>query len=305
MPLNLPEPADVAAHRVDPAFRRHLLLREELGLGAQPEPRRHGHFHGGRDHRLARRLARTPVESDLRVRRFSRSRRRQADGRRRTDHPGAARAVDAIIALIIIGREITISALREWMAQIGEARSVAVSVLGKVKTVSQMLAIPLLLYHDRIGAFDPHRWGTWLIYIAAVLTLVSMAWYLKLSLPLRVEEVNLGAARRCRRNRAACETHIISSLNAGIAQLVERNLAKVEVGSSRLLSRSRISVSACFAILKLRHHGDQEALKRVVVDRQRKEHTKWRVSKTRWRRSSPRANGIRRPSPGSPSGSRC
>jgi CDP-diacylglycerol---glycerol-3-phosphate 3-phosphatidyltransferase len=92
--------------------------------------------------------------------------------------------LDAIIALIIIGREITISALREWMAKIGEARSVAVSALGKVKTVSQMLAIPLLLYHDELGAFDPQRWGTWLIYIAAVLTLISMLWYLKLSLPL-------------------------------------------------------------------------------------------------------------------------
>jgi CDP-diacylglycerol--glycerol-3-phosphate 3-phosphatidyltransferase/cardiolipin synthase len=92
--------------------------------------------------------------------------------------------IDAIIALIIIGREITISALREWMAKIGEARSVAVSAVGKVKTVSQMLAIPLLLYHDPIGAFHPHRWGTWLIYIAAVLTLVSMVWYLKVALPL-------------------------------------------------------------------------------------------------------------------------
>jgi CDP-diacylglycerol--glycerol-3-phosphate 3-phosphatidyltransferase/cardiolipin synthase len=92
--------------------------------------------------------------------------------------------VDAIIALIIIGREITISALREWMAQIGQARSVAVSLIGKIKTVSQMIAIPLLLYHDPLEGFDPQRWGTWLIYIAAVLTLVSMAWYLKLSMPL-------------------------------------------------------------------------------------------------------------------------
>jgi CDP-diacylglycerol--glycerol-3-phosphate 3-phosphatidyltransferase/cardiolipin synthase len=92
--------------------------------------------------------------------------------------------LDAIIALIIIGREITISALREWMAKIGEARSVAVSALGKIKTVSQMLAIPLLLYHDTLGAFDPQRVGTWLVYIAAVLTLISMLWYLKASLPL-------------------------------------------------------------------------------------------------------------------------
>jgi len=92
--------------------------------------------------------------------------------------------VDAIIALIIIGREITISALREWMAQIGASKSVAVSFLGKIKTVSQMVAIPLLLYHDRIGAFSPQLAGTWLIYLAAVLTLVSMAYYLKASLPL-------------------------------------------------------------------------------------------------------------------------
>jgi CDP-diacylglycerol--glycerol-3-phosphate 3-phosphatidyltransferase/cardiolipin synthase len=91
--------------------------------------------------------------------------------------------VDAIIALIIIGRELAVSALREWMAKIGQSRSVAVSFLGKVKTTSQMIAIPLLLYHDRIGAFSPQRVGTWLIYIAALLTLVSMAYYLKMALP--------------------------------------------------------------------------------------------------------------------------
>jgi len=91
--------------------------------------------------------------------------------------------VDAIIALIIIGREIAISALREWMANIGAGRSVAVSFLGKIKTVSQMVAIPMLLYHDPIGAFDPQRVGTWLIVFAAALTLASMAYYLKLALP--------------------------------------------------------------------------------------------------------------------------
>ena len=91
--------------------------------------------------------------------------------------------VHAVIALIIIVREIAISALREWMAQIGEARSVAVSLLGKVKTAFQMIAIPLLLYHDPVGPLDAHRWGTWLIYVAAALTLGSMAWYLKVSLP--------------------------------------------------------------------------------------------------------------------------
>ena len=91
--------------------------------------------------------------------------------------------VDAIIALIIIGREITISALREWMAKIGASRSVAVSFLGKIKTISQMVAIPLLLYDDAIGIFSPRIVGTWLIWIAAVLTLISMAYYLKVALP--------------------------------------------------------------------------------------------------------------------------
>jgi cardiolipin synthase len=91
--------------------------------------------------------------------------------------------LDAVIALIIIGREIAISALREWMAQIGAGKSVAVSVLGKIKTISQMVAIPLLLYHDPIGSFSPLQVGTWLIYLAALLTLASMVYYLKAALP--------------------------------------------------------------------------------------------------------------------------
>ena len=92
--------------------------------------------------------------------------------------------LDAPIALIIIGREIAVSALREWMAQIGQSKSVAVSFLGKIKTTAQMIAIPLLLYHEKIGEhFDPQEVGTWLIYIAAVLTLWSMAYYLKAALP--------------------------------------------------------------------------------------------------------------------------
>jgi cardiolipin synthase len=91
--------------------------------------------------------------------------------------------VDAIVALIIIGRELAISALREWMAQLGESKSVAVSVLGKFKTAAQMTAIPMLLYDDSIGAFDPHLTGTWLIYLAAALTLISMFYYLKVAWP--------------------------------------------------------------------------------------------------------------------------
>jgi CDP-diacylglycerol--glycerol-3-phosphate 3-phosphatidyltransferase len=91
--------------------------------------------------------------------------------------------VDAVIAFIIIGREITISALREWMAKIGAARSVAVSFIGKLKTTAQMVAIPLLLFHDPLGPLDPQGLGTWLIYAAALLTLWSMAYYLRKAWP--------------------------------------------------------------------------------------------------------------------------
>ena len=87
--------------------------------------------------------------------------------------------VNGIIAFVIIGREIAISAMREWMAKIGQSKSVAVNFLGKVKTISQMIAVPLLLYHDRIGPLSPQRIGTWLIYLAAILTLVSMLNYLQ------------------------------------------------------------------------------------------------------------------------------
>jgi CDP-diacylglycerol--glycerol-3-phosphate 3-phosphatidyltransferase/cardiolipin synthase len=88
-----------------------------------------------------------------------------------------------LVAFIIIGREITISALREWMAKIGHSRSVAVSMLGKLKTVSQMVAIPLLLYHLPIGPLDSQLIGTILLLGAAFLTLLSMVYYLKLALP--------------------------------------------------------------------------------------------------------------------------
>ena len=92
--------------------------------------------------------------------------------------------VHALIAFVIIGREIAISALREWMAQIGAARSVAVHMLGKVKTVVQMVAIPFLLYEgDLFGWLDTHVWGTGLIYVSAVLTIWSMVYYLQKALP--------------------------------------------------------------------------------------------------------------------------
>jgi CDP-diacylglycerol--glycerol-3-phosphate 3-phosphatidyltransferase/cardiolipin synthase len=89
--------------------------------------------------------------------------------------------LDSIIAFIIIGREIAISALREWMAKVGESKSTAVSMLGKVKTTFQMLAIMFLLYQERLLGVDTAWVGAWLIYFAAVLTLWSMVYYLLLA----------------------------------------------------------------------------------------------------------------------------
>jgi len=91
---------------------------------------------------------------------------------------------DVFVALIIIGREIAISALREWMAQIGASRSVAVHMLGKVKTTVQMVAIPFLLFDGVLfDVIDTHLWGTVLIWVAAVLTIWSMVYYLQRALP--------------------------------------------------------------------------------------------------------------------------
>ena len=94
------------------------------------------------------------------------------------------RRADVFVALIIIGREIAISALREWMAQIGASKSVAVHMVGKVKTVVQMVAIPFLLFDGMLfGLIDTGVWGTWLIWISAVLTVWSMVYYLQKALP--------------------------------------------------------------------------------------------------------------------------
>ena len=91
---------------------------------------------------------------------------------------------DVFVGLIIIGREIAISALREWMAQIGAAKSVAVHMIGKLKTVGQMVAIPFLLFDGKLlGVVDTHVWGTWLIWVAAVLTVWSMVYYLQKAIP--------------------------------------------------------------------------------------------------------------------------
>ncbi|KQQ40044.1 CDP-diacylglycerol--glycerol-3-phosphate 3-phosphatidyltransferase [Duganella sp. Leaf126] len=96
---------------------------------------------------------------------------------------------NAVIAFVIIGREIAISALREWMAQIGASKSVAVSSIGKIKTTAQMAAIPLLLYHDvLLGAIDTQFWGARFLELAAVLTVWSMFYYMRLAWPMIKEK---------------------------------------------------------------------------------------------------------------------
>ena len=88
------------------------------------------------------------------------------------------------IAVVIIGREITISALREWMAQLGKSKSVAVSFVGKLKTAAQMLAIVLLLYAaPLVAGIDTLYFGEWLMFVAAILTLWSMGYYLRVAWP--------------------------------------------------------------------------------------------------------------------------
>jgi cardiolipin synthase (CMP-forming) len=92
--------------------------------------------------------------------------------------------VDAVVATIIIGREIAISALREWMAIVGARTSVAVHWVGKLKTIAQLVAIPMLLFDAPLwGVIDVRRVGTVLIWVAAVLTVWSMFYYLKKALP--------------------------------------------------------------------------------------------------------------------------
>ncbi len=92
--------------------------------------------------------------------------------------------IDEFVALVIVGREITVSALREWMAYVGASASVAVNWLGKLKTIMQMVAIPVLLYHEPLFGFVPvAAIGTVLIYVAAALTVHSMLYYLRLAWP--------------------------------------------------------------------------------------------------------------------------
>jgi cardiolipin synthase len=92
---------------------------------------------------------------------------------------------NSVIAFIIVGREIAITALREWMAQMGASKSVAVSSIGKIKTAAQMVAIPMLLYaYPLFGVIDTLFVGQRLLDLAAVLTLWSMFYYLRKAWPL-------------------------------------------------------------------------------------------------------------------------
>ena len=96
---------------------------------------------------------------------------------------------DAWLAIIIIGREIAISALREWMAQLGKSKNVAVALVGKVKTVAQMTAIiALLLWEPVIPGVSTPLLGTVALWVAAILTLWSMFHYLRLASPYLTEK---------------------------------------------------------------------------------------------------------------------
>ncbi|MHB1140811.1 MAG: CDP-diacylglycerol--glycerol-3-phosphate 3-phosphatidyltransferase [Sulfuricaulis sp.] len=88
-----------------------------------------------------------------------------------------------VVVLVIVGREITVSALREWMSEVGKRSRVAVSYVGKIKTISQMVAIPFLLWQRSFWDLPIFRIGEILLYLAAALTLWSMLIYLKAAWP--------------------------------------------------------------------------------------------------------------------------
>jgi CDP-diacylglycerol--glycerol-3-phosphate 3-phosphatidyltransferase len=105
------------------------------------------------------------------------------------------RALTAIPAVVIIGREIAISALREWMAELGQRSTVRVAMLGKLKTLAQMLSITLLLY-GREQDTNFYDTGLVLLYIATVMTLWSMALYLRAAWPLMRMDAPVGRDER-------------------------------------------------------------------------------------------------------------
>jgi CDP-diacylglycerol--glycerol-3-phosphate 3-phosphatidyltransferase len=99
------------------------------------------------------------------------------------------RVVMVIPAVVIIGREIAVSALREWMSELGSRASIAVSWLGKVKTTTQMIAIILLLWRYDVAWIPVYELGMLLLYISTVLTLWSMFNYLQAAWPTMREEM--------------------------------------------------------------------------------------------------------------------
>ena len=96
---------------------------------------------------------------------------------------GDPRVTVAMIAVVIIGREITVSALREWMASIGERAQVAVSWTGKIKTVFQMIGISFMVFQIPLFGVPVYLLGYWLLVIASVMTLWSMMVYLRAAWP--------------------------------------------------------------------------------------------------------------------------
>ncbi|WP_295580933.1 CDP-diacylglycerol--glycerol-3-phosphate 3-phosphatidyltransferase [uncultured Lamprocystis sp.] len=112
------------------------------------------------------------------------------------------RSLLALPAIVIIGREITVSALREWMAEIGARAKVAVSAVGKFKTIAQMVSICLLLLHDSIVGPLAYGLGLVLLYVAAVLTLWSMVLYLRAAWPSLSGQVTHGPEEN-KKNRAS------------------------------------------------------------------------------------------------------
>jgi len=100
----------------------------------------------------------------------------------------------AVPAVVIVGREITVSALREWMAELGARGQVAVSAVGKFKTAAQMVAVILLLYRDDLLGIPVYAIGVVLLYVAVVLTLWSMTVYVRAAWPSLLSGRNQRAA---------------------------------------------------------------------------------------------------------------
>ncbi len=154
-----------------------------------------------------------------------------------------------LTAAVIVGREITISALREWMAEMGARGKVAVSSMGKLKTIFQMTGLSMMLFRSDVWFIPAFELGVYCLVAAAALTLWSMVVYLRAAWPELMRSGNRPAESPGRAELALTGGSLSPRISpfrpdpcpgtqAGIAQLVERNLAKVEVASSSLVSRS-------------------------------------------------------------------